>query len=1323
VEFTASSLSDSTFSRYYIFISSIPTGYSDAMAVKQKFIDTGQLHLSDAKDNDDDYKTDEEVFDGVDNDGDGEIDEDINLMPEKVVTTKGDNTVQVVLTTFAHGKPLQDGVTYWVVVLQTDRFCNESEADFSDATEPTIGDSFSAAVAGLPTPNNPPYCSIISPTGWKGGTFDISAQASDPDNAYGDKVSLVEFYYSTSSLNGPWYYIGTKFLTTDAPSTGTYTYSWNSAEDLPDVEDSSVWLRARSRDSNGHSYSDWSVSSSFGIDNKAPGIPSPDDGIDASGTKWTNQNNITMTWGAISDSGSGIKDYLYHYDAFEDSSTTGLSHTEILSDGSHMFYVVARDSAGNISPSYGTHQVNIDTTKPNTTTVDAPERVFNSLTISWSSVSDPSPGSGVKYYKIYRDLSSIDNNTERDALTPISTTTATSFTDEGLTPGVTYYYVVCAYDNAGNEADVSNCVSEWAGNEPVLGDCWHIAHSTFSVTTTSPNTYTHYYRELSTGVPAAIVKRGDTVTIYQANRYKDVIPEPDEAVGNQTYNDTRIYWKRSDDTSWNEGTVAFYNPDNETWPDIYFNSTGIKYYEHKIYVDRPGGTTFYYYIKVTYTTGGDPDNEFTSYPYRDTTYLYDPYGTGVSSKTAFESEAQAQPFSFYVSNTAPPKPTLISPNGGEILQAGDVWTIKWSTVSDVDGDTVYYDIDYTFDGGITWNGITKAATGGSFNWDVPASESPNCLVRIRAYDGSEYSDFDESNSTFTIKGEIADHLVISEVCVGWATGQSTLEYIELYNPTDSDIDLKNYPSNGKVCSIMSTTKTGDILENLLSSSAGVWINQVIPAKGYFLICSEASINGVSADADHAKNLTGADGIQLKDGDGNIIDMVAWGTKNTGDIPNCTETERASSDTDLDNGWAIERKAFSDSTASSMAPGGADNNKGNGYDSDNNAFDFVVHKDTNSFTPQNSSSSIEPPEDTTVPTLSGGGVSPSEGTTAKTFSFTVTYTDLGNDRPTYAKVFIDGDEGHDMTTSDEVFDNGSEFIYQTTLSEGTHNYYFYFSDGKYFVRYPETGVLTGPNVGPNLTTIEILRQPDGNTPVENEIITPGTVTFDIKLTGSDGTGDADGYSDFEARLKYRINGGDWITVDMTSSDGMYFTASANFSSGDCVEYYFEGRDNDSTLWDTTTDESYFTVELVNAWHYPTTPFTDPNLFPQTYRYPAQPDETQTVTIYAGCEDNTAQFSLYYAVNGLPQMSADGTPLSGTQKIDLDWDFEISTGTDRLGDYFSTRPSSSPIPVQPEDSIVYYFIKVNVSGKPTTYILSDGNSPEGTLLSSYLPDDSS
>ncbi len=265
------------------------------------------------------------------------------------------------------------------------------------------------------------------------------------------------------------------------------------------------------------------------------------------------------------------------------------------------------------------------------------------------------------------------------------------------------------------------------------------------------------------------------------------------------------------------------------------------------------------------------------------------------------------------------------------------------------------------------------------------------------------------------------------------------------------------------------------------------------------------------------------------------------------------------------------------------------------------------------------------------------------------------------------------------------------------------------------------MLTGPSVGPNLDTIEIIRP---ETPADNENIFPGTVTFDCRLSGG-GAGDLNGYSSFQAQLKYSLNGGAYkilaMTQDSASADGNYFTVSRPFAAGDYVYFYFEGRDGDSSTWDDCGGEtSYFSVGLLNGWHYPPVQFKAGSVFPATYRYPLIPLQTQSVDIFAGCESSTVSVSLYYAVNALPQMNPDGSAASGSVKIDIGKEFSVGAAEDdREGNYFTTRVSTNPIPIQNNEDTVYYFIKTHLTGYPTTYLIKDDNSADNSHMTPDVP----
>jgi hypothetical protein len=93
-----------------------------------------------------------------------------------------------------------------------------------------------------------------------------------------------------------------------------------------------------------------------------------------------------------------------------------------------------------------------------------------------------------------------------------------------------------------------------------------------------------------------------------------------------------------------------------------------------------------------------------------------------------------------------------------------------------------------------------------------------------------------------------------------------------------------------------------------------------------------------------------------------------------------------------------------------------------------------------------------------PALSSGYVTPSSGDTSTTFNYYVTYTDSDGDAPTTKYVYVDGST-HTMTKISGDYTSGATFKYSTTLSAGSHNYYFYFNDGHgHTKRLPTSGKM-------------------------------------------------------------------------------------------------------------------------------------------------------------------------------------------------------------------------------------------------------------------------
>jgi gliding motility-associated-like protein len=208
----------------------------------------------------------------------------------------------------------------------------------------------------------------------------------------------------------------------------------------------------------------------------------------------------------------------------------------------------------------------------------------------------------------------------------------------------------------------------------------------------------------------------------------------------------------------------------------------------------------------------------------------------------------------------------------------------------------------------------------------------------------------------------ANHIVISEVYGGGGNAGSVYknDFIELYNPTLSAVDLTGW-------SVQYASATGTSWQVTALSGS-------IAPKSFYLVQEAAGANGttnlptpdksgsiamaVGAGKVLLANVATAQTGAMPTGAA-IIDFVGFGAtasafEGTGPtaVPSAT--------------FSVERKASATSDAISLGIGGAEEFSGNGYDSDDNAFDFV----SKLATPQNSTetepASITGPYLTTTP---------------------------------------------------------------------------------------------------------------------------------------------------------------------------------------------------------------------------------------------------------------------------------------------------------------------------------------------------------------------
>ena len=197
---------------------------------------------------------------------------------------------------------------------------------------------------------------------------------------------------------------------------------------------------------------------------------------------------------------------------------------------------------------------------------------------------------------------------------------------------------------------------------------------------------------------------------------------------------------------------------------------------------------------------------------------------------------------------------------------------------------------------------------------------------------------------------VANHVVISEFATRGPSA-ATDEFIELYNPTESPINIGGWKLQYK-------SATGSIWND-----RAVLPSISIPAHGFFLIANTSYIGSVTPD--YSSGLWTSGTGMADNGNERIIDTasievdkVGWGVTNDPEGGVAAPNHGLSA-----NGNSVERKALASSTADSLGAGGAHELLGNGQDTNNNGADYVAQ--THGRKPQNLSTAPEP-------TFSSGG---------------------------------------------------------------------------------------------------------------------------------------------------------------------------------------------------------------------------------------------------------------------------------------------------------------------------------------------------------------
>jgi hypothetical protein len=167
-----------------------------------------------------------------------------------------------------------------------------------------------------------------------------------------------------------------------------------------------------------------------------------------------------------------------------------------------------------------------------------------------------------------------------------------------------------------------------------------------------------------------------------------------------------------------------------------------------------------------------------------------------------------------LSDLIEPQVTVISPDGGEIWNIGEIDTVRWLASDNNRIDSI--SILYSTDDGNTWLEIAHGEQNDSaYAWAVPATPSSECRVRIVAFDQFPNSSEDVSDGVFTIHDPIPPEAAVIYPNGGevfFAGDTDTIRWSATDNIAVDSVALEFSPDSGGTWTFIAAPPVSDSVQ-------------------------------------------------------------------------------------------------------------------------------------------------------------------------------------------------------------------------------------------------------------------------------------------------------------------------------------------------------------------------------------------------------------------------------------------------------------------------------------------------------------------------------
>jgi len=182
---------------------------------------------------------------------------------------------------------------------------------------------------------------------------------------------------------------------------------------------------------------------------------------------------------------------------------------------------------------------------------------------------------------------------------------------------------------------------------------------------------------------------------------------------------------------------------------------------------------------------------------------------------------------------------LLSPNGGETYNPGQIINIEWQEV--LRHESLNWDILFSSDGGVNWDTVKSNIPLATMNYSWELPNITTLVGRIKIVQDNADADYEDISDDFVISSVTGFNQAheLNKVKI-YPNPITDFSFIEFENPDNNSYTFTLYNMKGQQLRILKDIKTNRILLELKDLSKGIYFFQLNSdalsySKGNFIV--------------------------------------------------------------------------------------------------------------------------------------------------------------------------------------------------------------------------------------------------------------------------------------------------------------------------------------------------------------------------------------------------------------------------------------------------------------------------------------------------------